>query len=136
MKISRTKFVLLFLISALAFQFVTNSILGSDVRLFPAHGESFLGLGSPVAWKSAVSTILLPIKIVLVGPLLPYINLLRREPDTPPPFFLIGFIFYWSILALVIHYLLGKFKRSHAGEGKDVIATPRQQPKTKTPTAY
>jgi len=136
MKISRTRFVLLFLISAFAFQFITNSLLGSDVRLFPAHGESFLGLGSPVAWKSAVSTILLPIKIVLVGPLLPYINLLRREPDTPPPFFLIGFIFYWSILALIIHYLVGKLKRPHARDPKKVIANPGQQAKTKRPTAY
>ena len=112
MKISRTKFVILFLISGFAFQFISNSLLGSDVRLFPGHGESFLGLGSQIAWKSTVSIILLPIKIVLIGPLLPYIEFLRQEPDTPPPFFLIGFIFYWTILALIIHYLLGKLKRS------------------------
>jgi hypothetical protein len=112
MNISKTKFVILFLISAFAFQFISNSILGSEVRLFPPHDESFLGTGSQIAWKSTVSTIILPIKIVLIGPLLPYINFLRQEPDTPPPFFVIGFIFYWSILALIIRYLLGKLKRS------------------------
>ena len=112
MKISRTKFVILFLVSAFAFQFISNALLGSEVRLFPAHGESFLGTGSPIAWKSIVSVILLPVKIVLIGPLLPYIDFLRQEPDTPPPFFLIGFAFYWTILALTIHYLIGKIKRS------------------------
>ncbi|MES3005633.1 MAG: hypothetical protein V4664_01655 [Patescibacteria group bacterium] len=112
MNISRTKFVVLFLVSAFAFQFISNSLLGSEVRLFPPHDESFLRTESLVAWKSAISTILLPIKIVLIGPLLPYIEFLRQEPDTPPPFFLIGFIFYWTLLALIIHYFLGKLKRS------------------------
>ena len=113
MNISRTKFVILFLISGFTFLFISHSLLGSSgPRLFPPHDESFLGTGSPIAWKSTVSTILLPIKIVLIGPMLPYIEFLRQEPDTPPPFFLIGFIFYWSILALIIHFLLGKLKRS------------------------
>jgi hypothetical protein len=113
MNISRKKFVILFLICGFVFLFISNSLLGSSgIRLFPTHDESFLGTGSPIAWKSAVSIILLPIKIVLIGPLLPYIEFLRQEPDTPPPFFLIGFIFYWTILALIIHYLLGKLKRS------------------------
>lgn len=106
--ISRTKFVILFLISGFAFQFISNSLLGSEVRLFPARGESFLGTGSPIAWKSAVSTLLLPIKIILIGPLLPMTEL----PDLPPPFLVIGFALYWTILALFIRYLLGKLKRS------------------------
>ncbi len=111
MNISRTKFVILFLIFGFAFQFISNSLLGSEVRLFPGNGESFLGTGSPVAWKSAVSTIILPVKIVLIGPLLPFVEFLRQG-DPPPPFFVIGFAVYWSILALVLYYLIGKIKRS------------------------
>lgn len=107
MKISRTKFVILFLLFAFAFQFITNSLYLSETRLFPGHGEPFLGTG-----KSVIATILLPVRVVLIGPLLPYINFLRQEPDTPPPFFLIGFAFYWTFLALVIYYLLDKIKRS------------------------
>lgn len=112
MKISRTKFVIIFLISALAFQFITNSFFLSEVRLFPANGESFLGIGSETTWKHTLSIALLPIKIVLIGPLIPFIDFLRQEPDTPPPFFLIGFVIYWTILALAIHYLFNKIKRN------------------------
>lgn len=110
MNISRIKFVIIFLISGFAFLFISNALFGTEARLFPAHGESFLGVDSPVTWKSVGYTILLPIKIVLIGPLLPYIEFLRQEPDTPPPFFLIGFILYWSLLALGIHYILGRIK--------------------------
>ncbi|MEK9185769.1 MAG: hypothetical protein AAB863_03270 [Patescibacteria group bacterium] len=57
-----------------------------------------------------MSKIILPIKIVLVGPLgLPQINFLKEDP--PPPFISIYLIFYWTILALVLHYLIGKIKR-------------------------
>ena len=42
--------------------------------------------------------------------MLPLINL----PDPPPPFLVIGFALYWTILALVIYYLIGKIKRSQA----------------------
>lgn len=108
MKVSRTKFVILFLVSAFAFQFLSNSLLAPEVRLFPVNGEWFPGTGSPIAWKSAAATILYPVKIVLIGPLLPFIKFLRQDPDTPPPFFLAGFAFYWIILALILHYLLNK----------------------------
>jgi hypothetical protein len=108
MKISRTKFVFLFLISGFAFLFIFNVIFRSVVRLIPESGESFLGTESLIGWKSTVSTILYPIKIVLVGPMLPLINL----PDPPPPFLVIGFAFYWTILAVAIYYLIGKIKRS------------------------
>lgn len=57
MNISRTKFVILFLIFAFAFQFVTNSLSLSETRLFPAHGEPFLATGSQTGWKSVVSVI-------------------------------------------------------------------------------
>ena len=55
MNTPRIKFVFLFLI--FAFVFGTNF-------LFDQPPESFLGSESQVAWKSAVSTILSPIKII------------------------------------------------------------------------
>lgn len=103
---------MLFLVSAFAFQLITNALALSEVRLFPGNGESFLGTGSETGWRNVVSTILLPVKVVLIGPLIPFINFLRQEPDTPPPFFLIGFAFYWTMLALILYYLFGKIKRS------------------------
>lgn len=108
MKISRIKFVSLFLISGFAFLFIFNVVFRSAVQLLPESAESFLGTQSLIGWKSIVSTILYPIKIVLVGPMLPLINL----PDPPPPFLVIGFAFYWTILALVLYYLIDKIKRS------------------------
>ena len=103
LNISRIKFVFLFLIFAFAFLFVTTGLLNQPP-------EAFLGSESKVDWKSTMATILSPIKVILIGPLLPFINFLHQDPDTPPPFFLIGFAFYWTILALIIHYLLGKIK--------------------------
>lgn len=105
MNISRIKFVFLFLIFAAAFLFATTLLLDQAP-------ESLFGSESQVAWKSTVSTILSPIKIILMGPLVPFINFLHRDPDTPPPFFLIGFAIYWIIVALIIHYLLSKIKFS------------------------
>jgi hypothetical protein len=111
MSISRKKFVILFIISGFTFLFITTSLLGSTgPRGFPKHPDSFLGTSSPVAWKNTVSTIILPIKIVLIGPLLLSTDFLRDDP--PPPFVGIYLIFYWSILAIAIHYLLGKIKHS------------------------
>ncbi|TDQ08182.1 hypothetical protein [Pedobacter metabolipauper] len=106
MNISRIKFISLFLFFAFAFIFGTNLLLDQSP-------EALIGAESQVAWKSTVSTILSPVKIVLIGPLLPFIEFLRQDPDTPPPFFLIGFAFYWTILALVIHYLFYKIRRSY-----------------------
>ena len=105
MNIPRIKFVFFFLIFAFAFLFGTTELLDQPP-------ESFLGSKSQVAWKSAVSTILSPIKIILIGPLLPFINFLHKDPDTPPPFFLAGFAFYWAMLALIVHYLISKRKHS------------------------
>src|SRR6478736_3885793 len=106
MKISRTKFVLLFLVSAFAFQFISNSLLGPEVRLFPVNGEWFPGTGSTIAWKSTLATILYPVKIVLVGPLSP----LFTDPDPAPPILVLAFAFYWTAIALVIYYLLSKIR--------------------------
>ncbi len=105
MNIPRIKFVFFFLIFAFAFLFGTNLLLDQPP-------ESFLGLESQVSWKSAVSTILSPIKIILIGPLLPFIKFLQQDPDAPPPFFLVGFAFYWTILAVSLHYLLSKLKHA------------------------
>jgi hypothetical protein len=110
MKISRKKFVYLFLICGFAFLFIYNLIFRSVVKLIPENGEAFMGTESLTGWKSIVSTILYPIKVVLVGPMLPLINL----PDPPPPFLVIGFALYWTILALVIYYLINKTKLSQS----------------------
>ena len=38
------------------------------------------------------------------------IQFLRKDPDTPPPFFLAMFAFYWAILAAVVHFFLNNIK--------------------------
>lgn len=101
MKISRTKFVFLFIVFAFAF------ILSTDLLLGQAP-ESLFAQSSQARWQAVVSVILSPVKIVLMGPLLPFIKFLHQDPDTPPPFFLIGFAFYWTILGLVLYFLLHK----------------------------
>ncbi len=106
MNISRTKFVILFLVSGFAFQFISNSLLGPEVRLFPVNGEPFPGTGSPMVWKSTISTIIFPIKIVLIGPLSPLFKL----PDPAPPLLVLAFAFYWTAIALVLYYLFSKIK--------------------------
>lgn len=113
MNISRKKFVFFFLVFGFTFLFVTTSLLGTTgPRGFPKSPDTLLRTGSesPLVWKRAVSTIILPIKIVLIGPLaLPQVNILKEDP--PPPFIGIYLIVYWSILASSIHYLLGKRER-------------------------
>lgn len=107
MKISRTKFVILFLVSAFTFRFITNSILGPEVRFFPGgNGASFLGAGIPIAWKHMIATILSPAKIILIGPLSPLFEL----PDPPPPLLAIPFAFYWTVLALGLYYFFSKIR--------------------------
>jgi len=111
MNISKKKFVVLFIVFGFAFMFITTSLLGSTgPRGFPKHPDSILLTDSPIAWKSNVSKILSPIKVVLIGPLLLSNDFLRDDP--PPPFIGIYLIFYWTILASIIHYLLGKIKHS------------------------
>ena len=102
MKISITKFIAIFLVSAFVFQFISNSLLGSQVRLFPLNGDWYPGTGSPIAWKSTVSTILYPVKFVLIEPL----SFLGQDPDPVPPVMLVAFTFYWTAIALVLYYLL------------------------------
>lgn len=114
MNISRTKFVILFIVCGFIFLFITTSLLGSTgVRGFPKFPDSVLRTGSdsPVVWKRNVSTIILPIKIVLVGPVF-WSNTDFLQDDPPPPFIGIYLMLYWTVLASILHYLIGKFKHS------------------------
>jgi hypothetical protein len=104
MKISRTKFVIVFVVSAFAFQFISNSLLGPEVRLFPENGDFFPRADSPMTWKSTLATILYPVKIVLTWPL----SSLFKGPDPAPPVLVIAFAFYWTAMALVLHFLFSK----------------------------
>ena len=101
MKISRKKFVITFLVSAFAFQFISNSVLGSEIRLFPRNGEWYAGVGSPIAWKNIVGSVIYPVKYILVEPL----SFLAQDPDPAPPVLLIAFAIYWTAIALVLHFL-------------------------------
>jgi hypothetical protein len=98
MKISRTKFVIIFLVSAFAFQIITNLLL------VPVNGEWLPGTGSLIAWKRTLAAIIYPVKIVLVGPLSPIFN----DPDPAPPIRALACALYWTALALVLHFLLSK----------------------------
>ncbi len=101
MKISRTKFVIIFLVSAFAFQVIFNLLLGPVV-----NGDWFPGTDSPIAWKRTVASIIYPVKVVLVGPLAPVFN----DPDPPPPVRLLACAIYWTVLALVIYFILSKIR--------------------------
>jgi hypothetical protein len=103
MHTSSIKFVFCFLAFAFAFLFISTAVLDMPP-------DSFLGSESQGPWKSVVATILSPIKVVIIGPLLPFIKFMHQDPDTPPPFFLIGFAAHWIIIALFLHYLFGKMK--------------------------
>lgn len=107
MKISRKNFVIIFLISAFAFQFISNSVLGPEVRLFPRNGEWYPGVGSPIAWKNIVGSIIYPVKYILVGPL----SFLAQDPDPAPPVLLIAFAIYWAVIALALYYLYYLLKK-------------------------
>jgi len=106
MKMSRKKFVLLFLTFGFAFLFVYNLVFRSVIELLPESSASFMGTESLSGWKNTIAGLLYPVKIVLAGPMLPLLNL----PDPPPPFLVIGFAIYWTILASFIHYLIGWIK--------------------------
>src|SRR6201991_2490587 len=98
MKISRTKFVMLFLVSAFAFQFISNLLLK------PINGDWFPGTDSPIAWKRTVAAIIYPVKIVLVAPLSPIFN----DPDPAPPIRALACTLYWTVIGLIIHFILSK----------------------------
>ena len=109
MKVSRIKFVGLFLVFGFAYIFSTRLILNQmPASLF---GSDF-GSEPQAAWQSAVSMLLSPVKLVLMGPLRPLFNwmLNQQDADPPPPMLLAMFAVYWTILALVLHYFLSNKK--------------------------
>jgi hypothetical protein len=97
MRLTRKKFVLRFLACGYAFGFVTRFLLNQRPEALGASPDQ-------EAWQRYASTILSPIRVVLVGP----INWLQQDPDPPPPFRIILFAVYWSVLALGLHYLLSR----------------------------
>ncbi len=113
MNISRKKFIISFLIFGFVFLFVTTSLLGSTgPRGFPQPPDSIIRTGSdsPIAWKRTVSAVIVPIKVVLMGPLaLPQVHFLKEDP--PPPFIGIYFVFYWALLASLTYSFLNKLTK-------------------------
>lgn len=107
MKLSRKRFVVLFVASGFLFVFLYNVAIRSVIRGRPDNSESFLGSNGLSGWRYAISTILYPVKVVLLGPVYPLLDL----PDPPPPFVGLGFAIYWTILALLIYYIIGKIKQ-------------------------
>src|SRR5258706_4504085 len=97
MRLTRKKFVLLFLAFGYAFHFATRFLLNQSPEALWASPDQ-------AAWQRHASTILSPIRVILVGP----INWLQQYPDPPPPFRLILLAAYWSVLALGIHQLLSR----------------------------
>ena len=104
MKISRTKFVIAFLIFAFIFQMITNSVLGPEIRLFPADGEWYPGTTSSIGWKNSLASIIHPLKWVFIQPL----SFLGQDPDPAPPVLVFAFAIYWTLLALSIYFLFSK----------------------------
>ena len=107
MKRPIVKFIIIFVVSAFVFQFITNSLLGPKVGGLPANGQWFAGTDSPVAWKRTTAEIIYPVRIVLVGPLAPVFN----DPDPVPP--ILGFFctLYWTVLASVIYLLFFLYRK-------------------------
>jgi hypothetical protein len=115
MKISRKKFVITFLVSVFAFQFISNSLLGDEIGLFPRTGEWYPGIGSPIAWKNTVGYIIYPVKYILVEPL----SFLAQDPDPAPSVLLIAFAIYWATIALVLYHLYYPFSKIIACKKKN-----------------
>ena len=95
MRLSRKNFVLLFLAFGFTFNFASKFLLDQPPDTVWASNDQ-------QPWQRLVSTILSPLRLILIGP----INWLQQDPDPPPPFRLILCAMYWSALALGIHYLL------------------------------
>ncbi len=109
MNITKTKFVIIFLVCGFVFQFLTTSLLGSTgLRGMPKYPDTFLHTASPIAWKQTASNFILPLKVVLTGPLvLSEVKFLKDDP--PPPFVAFYFMVYWSLLAISLHYCFSKW---------------------------
>lgn len=110
MKTSKTKFILLFVAACFAFVFLYDVTILSTLRGRPDNSIVFLSSASLTGWRHLVSTLLYPVKIILVGP----VQFLLNLPDPPPPMVGIGMAIYWSILALLLYFIIGKIKRAPA----------------------
>jgi hypothetical protein len=95
MRSTRRKFVLVFLACGIAFDLATRFLLNQP-------REALWASPNQEAWQRYISTILSPIRVVLLGPII----WLQQDPDPPPPFRVILLAAYWSVLALGIHHLL------------------------------
>lgn len=102
MKASRAKFAGFFLLMAFVFQFISNSLLSSEVGLFPNNGQWYPGVDSPIGWKSTLAKIIYPIKYVLIDPL----SFLGQDPDPAPPILLVAFGIYWAAIAVALHFIV------------------------------
>jgi len=123
MKVSRIKFVSLFLVSGFVYMISTRLILNQmPASLF---GSDFAS--EPQApWQSAVSLLLSPVKLVLMGPLRPLFNwmLSQQDADPPPPMLALMYAVYWTILALVLHYFLSNKKHQQKAGTNGGESTP------------
>ena len=90
--------MIIFLVMAFAF------MGSSNLLLVPKNGDWFNGMDSQITWKHTLANIIYPLKVVLVGPLAPIFN----DPDPAPPIRVIVCAFYWTVIALVVHFLLSK----------------------------
>jgi len=98
MNISRKKFVIIFLVSAFVFLGISNLLL------VPVNGDWFAGMDSPIGWKRTLANVIYPVKLVLVGPLAPIFN----DPDPAPPIRVLACAVYWTVIALVLHFIVSK----------------------------
>ena len=108
MKVSRLKFVVRFVLFGFAYTAAARLLLNQ----MPASlSRSDYGSVTQAPWQIAVSTMLTPVKFVLMGPLLPLFNwMLSQDADPPPPLILVMYAFYWVVLALVLYFFLSKLK--------------------------
>lgn len=107
MKISLKSFVVGFLLVAGVFQFTTNSILGPQIGFIPADGNWYPAENSPIGWKSKLSSIIHPIKFILVEPL----TFLGQDPDSAPPVILFFYALYWTAIATALYYAIFFFRK-------------------------
>ena len=108
MRLTRKKFVLRFLGCGYALDFVAKFLLDQP------H-DALGAVPSQAPWQQHISTILSPLRLVLVGPVV----WLQQDPDPPPPFRVILLAIYWTLLALVAHSLLNSRTRKRAQTSSD-----------------
>ncbi len=105
---TRMTFILWFILFGFIFMGASTTLLGSTgPRGFPKPPDTLLMTASQEAWKRTGSTIIMPIKVVLIGPILLSKNFLQDDP--PPPFVGLYLIIYWTLLGTIIHEVYGRY---------------------------